>query len=84
MLSKKDSGIGFRNRRNLLRGTVRDDAPPAFSPFRSEVENVVCVSDDVQIVLNDHDSVAQVCQPVEHLEQLTNVIEVKSGGRLIK
>jgi hypothetical protein len=35
-------------------------------------------------VLDHHDRVALVAQPVQHAEQLLDVVEVQAGGRLVE
>src|SRR5208282_1734476 len=41
-------------------------------------------ADHVQIVFDDDDRVAQVGQPVQHVEQLLHVVEVQAGGGLVE
>ena len=50
----------------------------------AEVDDPVGRLDHVQVVLDHDDRVAQVHQPVEHVEQLVNVVEVQAGGRLVE
>ena len=45
---------------------------------------MVRASNDIQVVLDDHDRVALVDQLVEHVEQLARVLEVQAGRRLIE
>src|SRR5882757_9632796 len=45
---------------DLLGRAVGDDAAAAFAAFGAHVEDVVGVADDVEIVLDDDDGVAQV------------------------
>lgn len=67
-----------------LRCPGRHDASPLLTTFRTHVDDPVRGLDDVQIVFNDDDGVAMVAQPVEHAEQLFNIVEVQTGGGFVK
>ena len=60
------------------------DAAAVLAAFRAEVDDPIGVADDVEIVLDDDDRIAQICQPVKDFEQLAHVIEMKAGGRLVQ
>ena len=49
-----------------------------------QVDHPVGGLDHVQVVLDHHDRVAQIDQPVEHVQQLGQVVEVQAGGRLVQ
>ena len=61
-----------------------DDAATAFAAFGAEVEDVVGVADDVEVVLDDDDGVAEVGEAVEDFEELADVVEVEAGGGLVE
>ncbi len=69
---------------DLFGGSVGDDVTSAFTAFRAEVEDVVGVADDVEVVLDDDDGVAEVGEAVEDLEELADVVEVEAGGGLVE
>jgi hypothetical protein len=58
--------------------------PPFFAAFGAEVDDPIGVADHVQIVLDDDDRIAQVGEPMEHFEQLADVVEVEAGGGLVE
>ena len=62
---------------------VTTTVPPPCRP-RPHIDDPVGVGDDVQVVLDDHHGVALVHQPLEHSEQLADVLEVQAGGRLVQ
>src|SRR5579885_2919858 len=70
--------------RDLLRRAGGDDLAAAVTAFRTEIDDPIRSLDDVKIVLDDDDGVAVVAQPVQHAEQLLDVVEVQAGGRLIE
>lgn len=73
-----------RMRRYLLRRAHRHDLPTATAAFRPEINDPVRRLDYVQIVFNNHNSIAPILQFVQHLQQLFNVVEVQTSGRRIQ
>ena len=70
--------------RNLLWSSDSDDIAAFVSCFRTEVDNPIGALDHFEIVLNHHDGMTAVDQSLKQLQQHRNVIEVESGGRLVK
>ena len=50
----------------------------------TEVDDPVGRLDDVEVVLDHHDRVAVVAQPVQHGEQHLDVVEVQACRRLVE
>src|SRR6185436_836660 len=66
-------------------GCARDEhAAPAGTTLGPEIDDPVGGLDHVEIVLDDHDGVALIAQPVQHVEQLRDVVEMQPGGRLVE
>ena len=78
------AGVGGGDGGDLLGGAVGDDAAAAFAAFGAHVEEVVGVADDVEVVLDDDDGVAEVGEAVEDFEELADVVEVEAGGGLVE
>ena len=76
--------MGARLGGDLLRRTARDDLSAALAPFRAKVDQPVGRLDDVEVVFDHDDGVAFVAQPVEHIEQLCDIMEVQTRGGLIE
>ena len=70
--------------RHLLRRALRDDGAAARAAFRTHVDDPVGVANDVQIVLDDEDRIAEAYQPLQHLQQLAHIVEVQASGRLVQ
>src|SRR6185436_18642627 len=70
--------------RELLGRPLGDDLPAAVAAFRTEVDHPVRGLDHIQVVFDDHNRVACVAQPVQHVQQHPDVVEVQAGGRLIQ
>src|SRR4029077_15697462 len=61
-----------------------DDEAAIFSAFGAEVDDPVGITNDVQIVLDDDDGVAEVGEAMQYVEQLAYVVKVKAGGGLVQ
>ena len=81
---EEGGGVGALHRGDLLGCAVGDDAAAAFAAFGAEVEDVVGVADDVEVVLDDDDGVAEVGEAVKDFEEFADVVEVKAGGGLVE
>jgi hypothetical protein len=66
------AGIRARSGRNSGRTALADDAAAIFAALRTKVDDPVAVADDVEIVLDDDDRVAQVGEPVEDFERTSS------------
>jgi hypothetical protein len=55
-----------------------------FAAFWAEIENPVGIADDVEVVLDDDDGVAEVGEAVENLEKLADIVKVEAGGGLVE
>ena len=69
---------------DVLWGTGRYDFAAFDTALWTEVDHPIGRFDNVQVVLNDNDSVALFDQRVEHFEQLAHVLEVQPGGGLVE
>ena len=78
------AGVGAVDGGDLLGRAMGDDAATALAAFGAHVEDVVGVADDVEVVLDDDDGVAEVGEAMEDFEELANVVEVEAGGGLVE
>src|SRR5436305_1587306 len=83
-LRKEAAGVGARLRRHLLGAAEGDDLAALLTALRPEVENAIGGLDHVEVVLDHHDGVARVHEPLQHLEQPLDVREVEAGGGLVE
>ena len=70
--------------RNRFGGALGDDSAAAVAALRSQVDDPVRGLDHIEVVLDDDDRIALVAQSVQHVQQLTNVLEVQSRGGLVE
>ncbi len=78
------SRVRLRIGRQLRRRAHADDRAAALAALGAEVDEPVRRLDHVEVVFDHHDRVALVAQPVEHLEQLRDIVEMQAGGGLIQ
>ena len=78
------SALRSRVRDNVLRRAGGHDVAALVARLGPQVDHPVGRLDHVEVVLDHHHRVAQVDQPVEHVEQLGQVVEVQAGGRLVE
>ena len=78
------AGVGAGDGGDLFGGAMGDDVAAALAAFGAEVEDVVGVADDVEVVLDDDDGVAEVGEAVQDFEELADVVEVEAGGGLVE
>ena len=69
---------------HVLRRAGGHDVAAFVARLGAQVDHPVGRLDHVEVVLDHHDRVAQVDQPVEHVQQLGQVVEVQAGGRLVQ
>jgi hypothetical protein len=53
-----------------------DDAAAALAPFRAEVNDPIGLFDDVEVMLDDEDGVAEGDEALEDVEEFADVVEV--------
>ena len=70
------TGILAGRGRNLCRAPLRNNTSAVFAPLGAQVDYPVGISNHVHAVFNDDHRVAQIGQPVKHLEQLAHVIKM--------
>src|SRR5579859_7243182 len=61
-----------------------DDAAAAFAALRAEVDDPVGLFDDVEVMLDDEDGVAERDEALKDVKQFANVVKVQSGGGFIE
>src|SRR5882724_8447293 len=78
------AGVGFFGAGDEFGRALGDDAAATFAAFGAEVDDPVGLLDDVEVVLDDEHGVAKIDQPLEDIEELSNVVEVQAGGGLVE
>src|SRR5699024_3142101 len=78
------AGVGGGDLGDVLRGAFGDHEAAAGASFGAQVDHPVGAFDHVEVVLDDHHSVALGDQPVQDGHQAADVVEVQSGGGLVQ
>ena len=61
-----------------------DDFATAVTTFRTEIDHPVGAADHVQVVLDDQDASAVLDEAVESCQELGNIVEMQTRGRLVE
>ena len=75
-------GVGVGE--DLLHGACGEELAAEFSGAGAEVEEVVCGAEDVGVVLDDEDGVAEVSEVLEDADEAVGVAGVESDGGLVE
>ena len=76
--------MGARGRGDRLGCSDGDDLATALATFRAEVDEPVGLLDHVEVVLDHEHGVACIDEPLEHLQELLDIGEMKAGCRFVK
>ncbi|MGH2550360.1 MAG: hypothetical protein ACRDHN_13275, partial [Thermomicrobiales bacterium] len=68
----------------MFRRAFDDDATAGGAGFWAEIDQPISRLDDVEIMLDDDDRVAEIDEAIEHIEQLADVVEVQAGRWLVE
>lgn len=69
---------------HLFRRTGCDHPSASHAAFRPHVNNIIGCADDIHVMLNYHHRVSLFHEFLKYRQQVVNVLEVQSGGRLVK
>ena len=69
---------------HILGDTRRDDLTAPVATLGAQVDDPVSRLNHVHVVLDDHDRVAVITQPMQNAEQLLNIMEMQPGGGLVE
>src|SRR5215813_10730614 len=76
------AGVALGRLGDRLRRAGRDDASAAGAALGAEIDDPVRGLDDLEIMLDDQHRVAGIDEGVQHLEQLSHILEMEPGRRL--
>ena len=61
-----------------------DQLTAPISAFRTEVNDVICNFDDIQVVFNDDDRIAAIDQPLENFDQFMHICGMQAYGGFVQ
>src|SRR3954451_19050886 len=83
-LSEEAPGMAVRVRGHLFRSAGGHDLATRVASLGPEVDHPIGGLDDVEGVLDPQDGVPRAHEPLQHRQQLADVLEVESGRRLVQ
>src|SRR2546421_2590798 len=78
------AGVGLFGASDEFGRALGDDAAAAFAAFGAEIDDPVGLFDDVEVVFDDENGVAEVNEALQDIEQFSYVIEVQAGCWLVE
>ncbi len=78
------SGVRLLDSRHLLRRPLGHNFPAVFAALGAKIDEPVGIANYVEIMFDDDDGVSQIGQPMQHVEQLFDIVEMKARGRLVE
>ena len=78
------AGKGIRTGSDFFGRSHHHDLATAAAAFRTEIHQMVRGFDDIQIMLDHHNRIAIPHEPVEDLEQSTDIFKMHTGRRFIQ
>ena len=64
--------------------TRRENGATATTTFRTHVDDVVCLTDNIEVMLDNEDGIATVYQATQYLHEDADVLEVQTSGGLVE
>ena len=68
----------------MLRRALRYQPATVLSALWPKVDQPVSAADHVHVVLDDDDRVAEIGEPMQHVQELLHVVKVQSGRRFVE
>ena len=83
-LHKKTARVAVRTSCDLFWCARADKTASGSTTLRTEIDDVVCHLDDIEVMLDDEDGVAALYKGVETLKQAADVMEMKTCGGFVE
>ena len=78
------AGVGLFDLHNFFRGAAGEHFAALVAAIRSQVDDVVCGFDHVEIMLDDDHAVSRIHQFGNHTQQMPDIVEVQAGGGFVE
>src|SRR4051812_40200274 len=69
---------------HIFRRSGGDEISSALPAFGTEINQPVGGFNDIEIMLNDHDGVSCVDEPLQHRQKFLDVVKMQSRGRFVE
>ena len=84
LFAQRAAGVRFAALHDFKQRAATDHAAAAFAAFRAQIDDPICATDDIQVVLDDQQRMAGLDQSCESAQQLGDIVEMQARGRLIE
>ena len=84
IFSQRSCGMTIFHCEKLLSRTSKDEISSFIATFRSDVDDRICIGDDVEIMFDNYDTVPFLYKRIEDVEKFLNIREVETSCRLIE
>lgn len=84
ILSQRLGSIALLSSENFIPWSCKYEITTTISPFRTNIDYSICISDNIEVMLDDEDAISFFDQPVEYVEEFLNIRKVQSCSRLIE
>ena len=61
---------------DVLRCPLCDDGAAPSSSLRAKIDNPIRGADDIEIVFDHDDGIALICETLQYLEKLVNIVKM--------
>src|SRR5574344_52779 len=79
-----EAGVRLLYFRNLFRRSRRNHRAASVSAFRTEINHIVCLTDNIEIVLDHYDSISFVNKALDYIHKHFDIGKMKSCRRLVE
>ena len=69
---------------DLLRSPFGDELTPSGTRFGPQLNDPISRLDNLEVVLDHQDRIAHVSQPMDHIEEFSDVVQVKASGWFVE
>ena len=83
-MSQELSGVRVLCLSDLLGSAYCHEFASSIARFWTEIDDPISALDHLQVVLDHHERISIIDQPLKQLQQHRHIIEMQSGGRLIE
>ena len=83
-LHERASGVRRGDLHDFNGRAGTDDTAAGFAALRTQIDDPIGCTNDVQVVLDHQQRVPGIDQPPEGTQELCDIVEMQPGGRFIK
>ena len=78
------AGVRLATTNNRLRTSLCNDPAPSFAAFGTEIDDPIRALYDIEVVLDDEDSIAHIYKAMQDIEQTAYIFEMEARRGLVE